>query len=436
MMANKNGDSMTFSPPISRAVWRPGYRWTVFTILSLQYLLVYFHRVSPALMTRELVSAFSISGASLGLLSSGYFYPYALMQLPVGVLADSWGARKTIALFSTIGAAGAILFGLAPNFHVATAARILVGFGLSAVFVPAMRVCAGLFNPKEYAAVSGLLLAMGGVGWFVAATPLTWMTAVFGWRGTFAGIGCLTILLAAATWLLVPEEPPASVTAGKVNAVDHRPGVWAGLGCVLATGRFWPLAGWFFFFGGILFGFCGLWAGPFLMDVCGLSKSETGNVLAMIALGTIAGGPLLGRISDRMVRRRKTVIWFASLVQLILWILIFSFRTRLPYAALFPLFFLFGIFGNGVAVVAFAAAKELYPGRMAGTAVGSVNFFAFFSAAAYQPLTGWIMDRTGKTDGAYPPEAYTPALALFLITSVLLLICISLFREEKVRPDG
>ena len=122
-------------------------------------------------MTRELVSAFSISGASLGLLSSGYFYPYALMQLPVGVLADSWGARKTIALFSTIGAAGAILFGLAPNFHVATAARILVGFGLSAVFVPAMRVCAGLFNPKEYAAVSGLLLAMGGVGWFYRRHP-------------------------------------------------------------------------------------------------------------------------------------------------------------------------------------------------------------------------------------------------------------------------
>ncbi|BBO73623.1 MFS transporter [Desulfosarcina widdelii] len=424
---------MRFSQASSKKIRRPGYRWTVFVILSLQYLLVYFHRVSPALMTRELVAAFSISGASLGLLSSSYFYAYALMQLPVGIFADRWGARKTITLFSAIGAVGAILFGLAPNFQVATAARVLVGLGLSAVFVPAMRVCASLFSAREYAAVSGLLLAMGGVGWFVAATPLTWMTALFGWRGTFTGIGVLTILLATATWFLVVEEPSQSTRAGDASG-KHQQSVWAGLRLVLSTGRFWPLAGWFFFFGGILFGFCGLWAGPYLMDVCELSKSEAGNVLSMIALGTIVGGPLLGRISDRMVRRRKSVICFASLMEVLLMILVFSLKGRLPYAALFPIFFLFGIFGNGIAVVAFAAAKELFALEIAGTAVGSVNFFAFISAAIYQPLSGLIMDMTGRTNGGYPPEAYTPVLFCFLITSILLLICISLFREES-RPN-
>lgn len=424
---------MRFSQASSKKIRRPGYRWTVFVILSLQYLLVYFHRVSPALMTRELVAAFSISGASLGLLSSSYFYAYALMQLPVGIFADRWGARKTITLFSAIGAVGAILFGLAPNFQVATAARVLVGLGLSAVFVPAMRVCASLFSAREYAAVSGLLLAMGGVGWFVAATPLTWMTALFGWRGTFTGIGVLTILLATATWFLVVEEPSQSTRAGDASG-KHQQSVWAGLRLVLSTGRFWPLAGWFFFFGGILFGFCGLWAGPYLMDVCELSKSEAGNVLSMIALGTIVGGPLLGRISDRMVRRRKTVICFASLMEVLLMILVFSLKGRLPYAALFPIFFLFGIFGNGIAVVAFAAAKELFALEIAGTAVGSVNFFAFISAAIYQPLSGLIMDMTGRTNGGYPPEAYTPVLFCFLMTSILLLICISLFREES-RPN-
>lgn len=418
----------------SNKTQRPGYRWTVFTILSLQYLLVYFHRVSPALMTRELTAAFSIGGASLGLLSSGYFYAYALMQLPVGVFADRWGTRKTITLFSSLGALGAILFGLAPNFQVAMAARVLVGLGLSAVFVPAMRVCASLFNAREYAAVSGLLLAMGGVGWFVAATPLTWMTSLFGWRGTFTGIGVLTILLAAATWFLIVEKPSHSTDVSDTSG-SHRQSVWAGLIRVLSTGRFWPLAGWFFFFGGILFGFCGLWAGPFLLDVCKLSKPQAGNVLSMIALGTIVGGPLLGRISDRMVRRRKTVIWFASLVQVFLYLLIFSFKESLTYASLFPIFFLFGIFGNGIAVVTFTATKELFDIKIAGTAVGSVNFFAFISAAVYQPLSGMIMDRSVRTHGAYPPEAYTPVLFCFLMTSILLLVCISFFREERRLND-
>lgn len=425
---------MKFYRVDSTIVRRPSYRWTVFTILSLQYLLVYFHRVSPALMTRELTSAFSIGGASLGMLSSGYFYAYAIMQLPVGVFADRWGARKTITLFSSVGAVGAILFGLAPNFQVAMAARILVGLGLSAVFVPAMRVCASLFNAREYAAVSGLLLAMGGVGWFVAATPLTWMTAMFGWRGTFTGIGVLTILLAAATWFLIVGNLSHLTDASETSG-GHRQSIWAGLIRVLSTGRFWPLAGWFFFFGGILFGFCGLWAGPYLMDVCELSKSEAGNVLSMIALGTIVGGPLLGRISDRMVRRRKSVIWFASLMEVLLMILLFSLKGRLPYAALFPIFCLFGIFGNGIAVVAFAAAKELFNLEIAGAAVGSVNCFAFISAAIYQPLSGLMMDRTGRINGAYPPEAYTPVLLCFLMTSILLLVCISFFREESRRND-
>ena len=274
---------------------RNSLRWVVFSILALQYLLVYFHRVSPALMSRDLVLAFSISGTSLGILSSGYFYPYALMQLPVGVLADAWGARKTITLFSTIGAVGAVLFGLAPSFQVATAARVLVGLGLSAVFVPAMRVCAVWFHPREYAGISGILLAMGGVGWFIASTPLAWMTAAFGWRGTFVGIGLLTLVLALLTWILVMDRPPGAPDPATAPTEEKGPGIWGGLAKVMTSRRFWPLAGWFFFFGGTLFGFFGLWAGPYLMDVYGLTKPQTGNVLAMVALGTMVGGPLLGR---------------------------------------------------------------------------------------------------------------------------------------------
>ncbi|MBI9083102.1 MAG: MFS transporter [Desulfobacterales bacterium] len=418
---------MSPAGPVSTKPPRPGYRWVIFAILALQYLLVYFHRVSPALMSRDLVLAFSISGTSLGILSSGYFYPYALMQLPVGVLADAWGARKTITLFSAIGAVGAILFGMAPNFAVATAARVLVGFGLSAVFVPAMRVCAGWFDAREYAGVSGILLAMGGVGWFVASTPLAWMTAGFGWRVTFAGIGTLTLFLSLLTWLLVVDHPPGKATV--VMAKD-RPGIWDGLGRVITSPRFWPLAGWFFFFGGILFGFFGLWAGPYLMDVYGLSKTEVGNTLAMVALGTMVGGPALGVVSDRVFNGRKTVIFGASLFAVVLWLVLFAFQGRLSRELFFLIFFCFGVFGNGIAVVGFAAAKELFPTEIAGTAVGAANFFAFLSAALYQPLTGFLMDRTGASGGRYPPEAYAHVLLLYLITSLFMLLCIGLFREK------
>jgi MFS family permease len=72
------------------------YRWLIFGILALHFLLVYFHRVSTAVVAQDLVKDFHISGTALGILSSSYFYTYAIMQLPIGFLADSWGPRKAL----------------------------------------------------------------------------------------------------------------------------------------------------------------------------------------------------------------------------------------------------------------------------------------------------------------------------------------------------
>ena len=95
------------------------YRWLIFIILLVGYLLVNFHRVSSAVVAPELTEAFHVSGAILGVLASAYFYPYALMQLPSGLLSDSLGPRKAVTLFTLIAAAGAVLFGLYPNVSVA-----------------------------------------------------------------------------------------------------------------------------------------------------------------------------------------------------------------------------------------------------------------------------------------------------------------------------
>jgi len=413
-----------------------GYRWVIFPLLALQYLLVYFHRVCPALMVPELTDAFSIDGASLGILSSGYFYSYALMQLPVGLLSDAWGARKTITIFALFGALGAILFGLSPGFEVAMVSRIMVGFGLSAIFVPALRICAEWFRPREYAGISGVLMAMGGVGWFVAATPLAWITAAFGWRGTFIGIGCITAVLSALTWIFVADTPQDK---GFAPVLEHRSSVTGskqshmldGLLSVLKNRDFWPIAGWFFFFGGMLFGFCGLWAGPYLMDSYSFSKTEAGNVLAMIALGTIVGSPLLGKFSDRVDIGRKKVMFWSATILMLEWIVLFTFREALPGPFLYPLFFFLGVFGNAVAVVGFAAAKDLFSIEMAGTAVGAANFFAFLGAGFYQPMTGFLMDLVGKMNGVYPSEAYRIAFTLFLVTSITHFICMTRIKEGR-----
>ena len=103
------------------------HAWIAFWIIAAHYLIGNFHRVCPAVVAPELIRAFGISGASLGILASTYFFAYAAMQIPVGVLADTWGVKRTVILFGCLAALGGILFGLAHSFGWAMAARVLVG---------------------------------------------------------------------------------------------------------------------------------------------------------------------------------------------------------------------------------------------------------------------------------------------------------------------
>jgi sugar phosphate permease len=77
-------------PPLSLS-------WFVWSLGAVFYLIAFFHRLAPAVMTRELMQDFGISAAALGNLSAFYFYSYWLMQVPTGLLADTWGPRRMLA---------------------------------------------------------------------------------------------------------------------------------------------------------------------------------------------------------------------------------------------------------------------------------------------------------------------------------------------------
>ena len=136
------------SDPLSKAL---RFRWLIFWILSFSYILVYFHRLCPAVVAVDMMRDLHTGGALLGLLGSAYFYPYALMQLPAGLLSDSWGPRRTITLFFSIAFVGSLLLGLAPSLFWAIVGRTLVGLGVSMLFVPTMKVLAEWFRIREFA---------------------------------------------------------------------------------------------------------------------------------------------------------------------------------------------------------------------------------------------------------------------------------------------
>ena len=137
--------------PIDAAHWRrfQRLRWTIYAILVLAYMTVFFHRMAPGVVSAELMAAFHTSGAALGSLAAMYYYIYTAMQIPAGVLADTLGARIGVALGCLVAGGGSILFGVAETLETASVGRFLVGLGVSVVFVGLMRSNAHWFSERH-----------------------------------------------------------------------------------------------------------------------------------------------------------------------------------------------------------------------------------------------------------------------------------------------
>jgi len=358
------------------------------------------------------------------------------MQLPVGLLADSLGPRKTVTTFLLIACLGAILFGLSPNITVAIFARVLVGLGVAALFVPTMKILAEWFRVKEFATMTGILMAVGGIGWLSAATPLALLTTWLGWRMAFVLIGVITLVIAVLTWAFVrnrPEEMGWPRITETTEAAQAGVGLLEGIGIVLSRRHFWPLAFWFFFSYGTVIGFGGLWGGPYLMEIYGLSKPQAGNILMMIAVGMILGSPLLGWLSDKVFSARKPVMVGGAFIYFLSWLPLALKPGGLSVALLYLLSFLIGVFGSAIVIVAFTANKELFPKEIAGTSTGLVNIFPFAGGAVFPPVMGYIMDKVGRVGGAYPVEAYQRAFLFCLMAALAAFLSVCCMKETLKR---
>jgi len=409
------------------------YRWIIFTLLAFGYILVYFHRLCPAVLAVDIMQDLSAGGSMTGLLGAAYFYPYALMQLPAGLLSDSWGPRRTITLFFVVAAGGAAVMGFSTTVAWAIIGRTIVGVGAAMLFVPTLKILAEWFRKREFAYMTGLLLAMGGVGTLIATTPLVWLSNRVGWRNAFTLVGGLTLIMAVLVGVFVRNRPGdlgwPSPLEPSPSAECPRPGLAAGMKTVLTCPAFWPLAAWFFFDFGIFFAIAGLWGGPYLVHVYGMSRAETGHILVMLAVGLVVGAPVVSWLSDRVFRRRKPVLMLCAAGMLLV-IGLLAFKTAaIPLWGLYGIFFFMTFFGNAAGVIAFTMNKELFPLGIAGTATGLVNLFPFAGGAVFQPLLGYVLEQRRGAAEAFTPAGYEAAFGVMFVAAVIAFGAALLTRE-------
>ena len=412
--------------------WRPWVMWGIPTGL---FCVAFFHRTAPGVIAKELMQDFGATGAIVGLLSATYFWAYAGLMIPAGLLIDAFGVPRVVAAGGAVMGLGTLAMAAAGTAPILFVGRLLVGLGAAVTFVGALKIAATWFPPARFGTLSAVTATVGLFGSLLGTLPLAALVALTGWRGAFWLVGLLTLAVAAACLAVVRDRPEPA-------PFPRFGDVLRGTGTVLANPHTWPpfLA---FFFLIAASSNLWLWVVPYLRDVYALSTTDAAAYATAPSLAVLVAGPLTGFLSDRIIHRRKVPYVLLNLGLFTSWVFLVGTLGGLPLGAVYALFFAMGLMGAGF-VLTWPIGREVNPPELAGIAVAVVNMGGFLGAALSQGLIGAMLD--ARWQGAlqagarvYPVAAYRAAFALcavFVLASTLTTLFLRETRGRNVYGGG
>ena len=416
-------------PPASLA-------WAVWGLGAALYLMAFYQRVAPAVMTADLSRDFGLSATSLGNLSAFYYYGYVATQIPTGLLADRWGPRRVLAMGAALTAAGTLLFALAPSLAYANAGRLVIGASAGVAFVAMMKLASHWMPARQFAHATALALFIGTLGATVAGAPLRIAVDAFGWRGVMVASAAGTALIAAAIWIVVRDDPRERGFSSYFARDSHgagAPSIAAQLREVARYRITWLMLLVPGSFTAIVLSFAGLWGVPFLVAHHGFDSRGAALGASAMLIAWSVGGLAFASISQR-VGQRTGPIAAGLVVAAALWAVI-VFVPALSRAALLAVLMACA-FAAGAVMLSFPLAKESVPARLAGTVGGIANMGMMLGGMVMQPLVGVVLDRYWKgamVNGAraYDLEAYQRGFALMLAWAAAALVALAFVRENR-----
>lgn len=413
---------------MSESVSQRRRAWLVFGGLAVAYSASQFYRASSTVIAPDLMRELSLGAETIGGVAGLFFLALGLAQIPVGVLLDRFGPRRTMAGLLMIAVAGALVFASADSAATLGTGRALQGLGCAAALMGAMVVLGRWFPVEKFATMTGLLMGTGGIGVLMAASPLALASSVYGWRSVFLFAAILTALFAVLLFAVVRDAPPGE--ANRLSAKRETPReILQGIGTVLRDRHLWRIIAMQLTIYPSVMTVAALWAGPYLADVHGLDTKARGEVLNLMFLALVAAPILFGPL-DRIFNTRKRVV-MASALTLSATLLTLA---LLPHPSLWQvqaLLLIIAIVSPG-SMVLHAHARSSLPEHLVGRGMTLQNTAAMGGIFVLQSLSGLIIGAFEKVGGAPPETAYR---AVFGFLGVALLVSLSIYvRARDIKP--
>ena len=380
----------------------------IYLPLALGYAISYFYRNANAIIEVDLVRDLGLGPSDLGLLTSVYFISFAAFQLPLGVLLDRYGPRRTESILLLFAALGSILFAQAESLSGLIVGRLLIGLGVSACLMAAFKAYVLWFSSQRLAMINGLQMVAGGLGALLATIPLQNALSYTDWRGVFTGLAIITVFASVCLWMFLPENQRTDdkLPSLKLHLKE--------IGQVLRSRIFWGIAPLAAISSGANMAIHGLWMKPWLRDVTGLSADNAAQLLFAMTLTFISGFLTLGILAERLSQLFDVHLMSISVFGMTIFLFIQGTMIYGGIGSPLILVILLGFFGTA-SVLVYAGYAKIFPKNLSGRVSTFLNLLVFIGAFILQWGVGAIIELWPPTDNGYDPESYQSAFGFLVI---------------------
>jgi ACS family hexuronate transporter-like MFS transporter len=375
-------------------------RWIVLAVVVIAFMQTHLHRMAFAPLIPRFVVDLGLTYTAAGTIQTAYFWTYTVAQIPVGIVADRWGTRRVLLGSMAVLALGALAFAVSGGFVGTLVARMLVGLGAAAVWVPAMHLISEWFPSSERARAIGVLSGGGGVGGTIGLLAIPVLASLWGWRVAYGSMALFAIMTLGLIALCAVPKPGMPVVAQGMASFRQ----------VLGSRDLWPLNLTMFCSYGAYFSVL-TYLPAFLVRECGASDVQAGAVTAFITAGSILSWPLAGFLSDRLGRRKPLYLLSqATNIAVCLVFVLAGPRLGLPGAAIVTA--TTGLLLGGT-ILPSVMVVEFFPAQLALPAVGITNAACFVGVMVFTVALGYVVDVTGSFSAMFlaAAEIHFAALA-------------------------
>lgn len=391
--------------------------WLV-AVLSTAQLVSQFLRSAVSVIGPNLVTELNMSAAGLALLSSSFFLAFALAQIPVGMLIDRFGPRRTMLWSTVLAVAGSLVFALGPDLNTLVLGRVLMALGCSSFYVAPLAIYSRWFKPKYFSTVTGIQLGLSGLGLLAATSPLAFAASTIGWRWSFVIVAVLALLSGLIVLLWVSDDPPGAKKPEykKENLTESL----HGLVVVSRTPSFWPIFAMFVTNYAVVITILGLWGGPYLAHVYGYDLETRGFYLLVLALSSMSAAFAWG-MADRIFSSYRTpvILGACATLAMLIWI---AAAGKMSPAALFIWFLLYGLV-SGYPPLMVGQARAMFPPQLVGRGLTLLNLATMGGVFVFQVATGAVVEAMAPNQTVYPLAAYQAAFALMAVLLAVSIGC-------------